>query len=375
MNAHSHTAGDPLPESVTLAATEWFVRLQANEMTTGGAGGMGGVETVAQTRARAADQAAWQRWHDAHPQHAQAWQRLVDFGSQLRTIPPVVAHGTLLRMTARKAATSQSRRRVLGLFALATVAGAAWTARDSATVQSLRADVSTGVGERRTVQLDDGTALALNTDSAVDVRYTQDTRRLRLLRGEIAVTTGADADHGHRPFFVDTAHGRLQALGTHFLVRQQNDTASVIVLEGAVRVTPSGAAGDAIVLTAGQGATFDATAIRSRFDDTSAANATAAWTQGMLVVHAMPLGDFLAELSRYRRGHLGCAPEVANLLVSGIYPVDDTDRVLDMLARALPLEVERYTRWWVRVRPGTQTGESPGRIRTIRTFGGDRTHT
>ncbi|VVD66413.1 FecR family protein [Pandoraea iniqua] len=372
MNAHSHTIGDPLPESVTLAATEWFVRLQANEMTTSG---MGGVETVAQTRARAADQAAWQRWHDAHPQHAQAWQRLVDFGSQLRTIPPVVAHGTLLRMATRKAATSQSRRRVLGLFALATVAGAAWTARDSATVQSLRADLSTGVGERRTVQLDDGTALALNTDSAVDVRYTQDTRRLRLLRGEIAVTTGADADHGHRPFFVDTAHGRLQALGTHFLVRQQNDTASVIVLEGAVRVTPSGAAGDAIVLTAGQGATFDATAIRSRFDDTSAANAAAAWTQGMLVVHAMPLGDFLAELSRYRRGHLGCAPEVANLLVSGIYPVDDTDRVLDMLARALPLEIERYTRWWVRVRPGTQTGESPGRIRTIRTFGGDRTHT
>lgn len=94
MNANSHTVGDPLPESVTLAATEWFVRLQANEMSTGGTGGTGGAATDAthsidaQSSARAADQAAWQRWHDAHPQHAQAWQRLVDFGSQLRTIPP-----------------------------------------------------------------------------------------------------------------------------------------------------------------------------------------------------------------------------------------------------------------------------------------------
>ncbi|MGC7405322.1 FecR domain-containing protein [Pandoraea pneumonica] len=360
MSANSHRAGDPLPESVTLAATEWFVRLQTNNAADGNA------------HARAIDHAAWRRWHDADVRHAQAWQRLVDFGSQMRTVPPAIAHGTLLRLNARKAKTSQSRRRVLGMLAFATVAGAAWTARDSATVRSLRADFSTGVGERRNVQLDDGTALALNTDSAVDVHFTQDTRRLRLLRGEIVVTTGADADHGHRPFFVDTAYGRLQALGTRFVVRQHDETTSVMVLEGAVRVTPSNATSDAIVLTVGQGATFDATAIRSRVDDPSAANAAAAWTQGMLVVHAMPLGDFLAELSRYRRGHLSCAPEVANLRVSGIYPVDDTDRVLDMLARALPVEVARYTRWWVRVQPGTQTGVSPGRFRAV---GGDRTHT
>lgn len=347
-----------LPESVTLAATEWFVRLQTNDAP--------GTDA----NVRAATQAAWQQWHDADTRHALAWQRLIDFGAHLRTLPPLVAHHTLVRARA-----NPGRRRVLSLIAFAGVAGAVWSAGDSNAVRAWRADVSTGVGGRRTVQLADGTTLALNTDSAVDVSLSQDTRRLRLVRGEIAIATGADADHGHRPFFVDTAQGSLQALGTRFVVRQHDDSATVTVLEGAVRIVPAKAASAATVLTAGQGATFDATALRSRSDDPSAANAAAAWTQGMLVVHAMPLGDFLTELGRYRRGHLGCAPEIAGLRVSGIYPVDDTNRVLDMLSRALPVDVQRYTRWFVRVQPGAGTSEPPGPGRTYRAVGGDRPHT
>lgn len=354
-SGHSTATPAPLPESVTLAATEWFVRLQTPD-------------TDAKTHA------AWQRWHDADTQHALAWQRLVDFGAHLRTLPPFVARSTLVR-----AQPHQGRRRVLGLIVIVGVTGAVWSASESNAVRAWRADLSTGVGERRTVQLADGTVLALNTDSAVDVHFSQDVRRLRLVRGEIAITTGTDADHGHRPFFVDTAQGSLQALGTRFAVRQHDDSAAVAVLEGAVRVVPANATNAAVILSAGQGATFDAAALRTRFDDLGVANAAAAWTQGMLVVHAMPLGDFLTELGRYRRGHLGCAPEVAGLRVSGIYPVDDTDRVLDMLARALPVDVQRYTRWFVRVQPGpggnAHTGQSPDSAPTRHAIGGDRTHT
>ncbi|ANI21624.1 hypothetical protein AB870_11695 [Pandoraea faecigallinarum] len=355
----------PLPEAITLAATEWFVRLQAAD-----------ADPDVDVRARAATRAEWQHWHDADPRHALAWQRLVEFGTHLRTIPPLLAHRTLIRARA-----NPGRRRLLGLMAVAGVTGAVWSASDSNAVRAWRADLNTGIGERRTVQLADGTVLALNTDSAVDMQFSQDVRRLRLVRGEIAITTGADADHGHRPFFVDTSHGSLQALGTRFVVREHDDSAAVAVLEGAVRVVPAKRADAAAVLSAGQGATFDATALRSRFDDAGVANAAAAWTQGMLVVHAMPLGDFLTELGRYRRGHLGCAPEVAGLRVSGIYPVDDTDRVLDMLARTLPVAVQRYTRWFVRLQPGTRTGRSADGLPnssgspTLRAIGGERTHT
>lgn len=343
MSTHAHT----LPEAVTLAATEWLVKLQAID------------QADARTRNTTLD--AWQRWHDAHPQHAQAWQRLSAFTEQLRTIPPTIAHGALVK---RHAAARQSRRRVLGLFALASVAGAAWTARDSETIRVARADYSTAVGERRTVRLDDGTLLSLNTQTAVNVRYSDGQRNILLERGEIAVTTGADKAHGHRPFFVETAHGRLQALGTRFVVRQHETATDVTVLESAVRIQPGSPHATPVILNAGQSARFDRDGIASRTDDANAATAAAAWTQGMLVVHAMPLATFLHELGRYRRGHLGCAPEIASLPVSGIYPIDDTDRVLDMLARSLPVEIQRFTGWWVRLQPGPVKTAGLGRVHT-----------
>ena len=69
----------------------------------------------------------------------------------------------------------------------------------------------------------------------------------------------------------------------------------------------------------------------------------------MLVAAHMRLGDFLAELGRYRRGQLNCDPKVANLLISGTYPIDDTERVLDVLPLSLPVRVRRFTRYWVTV--------------------------
>jgi len=61
------------------------------------------------------------------------------------------------------------------------------------------------------------------------------------------------------------------------------------------------------------------------------------------------LGDLLAQLARYRRGHLECAPEVAQLKVSGAFPVDDTDRALAALVSRFPLQLRSRTRYWVRV--------------------------
>ena len=63
----------------------------------------------------------------------------------------------------------------------------------------------------------------------------------------------------------------------------------------------------------------------------------------------MRLADFLAELSRYRRGRLNCDAKVADLLISGSYPLNDSERILDMLEVALPVKVQRFTRYWVNV--------------------------
>jgi transmembrane sensor len=64
----------------------------------------------------------------------------------------------------------------------------------------------------------------------------------------------------------------------------------------------------------------------------------------------MRLGDFVSELRRYRAGHLSCDEVVADLRLSGTFPLVDTNRVLDTVARTLPVEVVFITRYWVTVR-------------------------
>ena len=63
------------------------------------------------------------------------------------------------------------------------------------------------------------------------------------------------------------------------------------------------------------------------------------------------LGDLLAALGKYRSGHLGVAEQVADLRVTGSFPLTNTDLALESLVPALPVKIERHTQWWVNVVP------------------------
>lgn len=70
-----------------------------------------------------------------------------------------------------------------------------------------------------------------------------------------------------------------------------------------------------------------------------------------MIVDDVTLGEFLADLSRYRPGLIHCAPEVARLRLSGVFPLFDTERILNMLPNSLPVQVRSRTRYWVSVEP------------------------
>jgi len=76
-----------------------------------------------------------------------------------------------------------------------------------------------------------------------------------------------------------------------------------------------------------------------------------AWARGQLVADEQRLGDFLAELGRYRPGLLRVDPRIAGLRLSGVFPLADTDRILDTLPSVLPVRLQWRTRYWVTVVP------------------------
>lgn len=140
--------------------------------------------------------------------------------------------------TLRSSRTSISRRQSLkGLLILAATGLSGWVAWRSTplpdAVERLSADLSTGTGETREATLSDGSRIWLNALSALNVRFDTTQRLLQLRVGEVLIETAKDAG---RAFLVDTAHGRMQALGTRFSVRQDDRQTWLNVYEGAVQV-------------------------------------------------------------------------------------------------------------------------------------------
>ncbi|BFO53393.1 MULTISPECIES: FecR domain-containing protein [Comamonadaceae] len=323
-----------IPPAVARQAVHWLLELQPEDDAPGAA---------RHTRQR------WQAWLDADPLHARAWQRIAEVDAQLRGVPPSVALQTL-------AAPGLRRRHAVHLAVLLTAGtGGLLAARQTGlgdqVWQRLAADLATGTGERHEARLPDGTCVWLNTASAVDVRYATTERLIVLRAGEILVQSAPDnapdaATGTVRPLRVRTAEGLVHAVGTRFTVRQHGGHTAVGVMQGAVELMPARLGRPALRLAAGEQGRFSREAASAAEPLQDGASA---WAEGMLVADGMPLGDFIAELSRYRPGVLRCAPETSGLRVSGSYPLADTDRVLAALTLSLPVQIRSRTPWWVTV--------------------------
>ncbi|WP_286799326.1 FecR domain-containing protein [Pseudomonas sp. UBA4034] len=281
-------------------------------------------------------QAAWQQWLNAHSEHQRAWEHIQRVNQRLRGMPSPLAHATLT------APTSSRRQALKLLLLLGAGSAAAWGLRRQHILPPLTADYRSPVGQRRQVQLADGSQLQLNTGSAVDVHFDGEQRLVRLLEGEILLSANA----GSFPLQVLTGQGLLSSQAARVNVRQFNDHTQVAVLKGRVEVMPNTYSGLPLVVEAARQVNFT----RKGWDTPRATDANSgAWAEGMLMAAHMRLEDFLGELGRYRRGQLNCDPQVANLLISGSYPLDDSERILDLLEISLPVKVRRFTRYWVTV--------------------------
>lgn len=329
-----------LPDPVLEQAIAWLVQLRAQPS---------GVAPDPALQARI------DAWRAADGRHESVWSELMASEAQFQRLValPVAPAQWQQPLSAlnRSRSRRQSRRRWLGGVALGlgSVALAGLAARQAGLFDSLDGQrYATGTGDQRRVTLGDGTQLALNTATAVQLQFDADQRLITLERGEIFIDTGRDAiSPRHRPFLVQTAQARLQALGTRFAVRQQAGVTRLSLLEGRVAVDTG--QGTRTVIVPGETVEIDAGGNLRRQATAAAAMDPTAWLDGTLVARDMRLGDVVAEMARYRHGWLVCEDGVASLKVSGVFQLRDGEAALESLAQALPVRIEQRTRFWVRV--------------------------
>ncbi|WZB74954.1 FecR domain-containing protein [Achromobacter insuavis] len=259
-------------------------------------------------------------------------------GRDARRVPAALAHAAL------DAPGPAGRRRALrAMLTLAGVGVAGWAGYRHTPWQRLAADLSTGVGERRTVAVADGLLITLNSDSALRLRLDGGARGVDLLRGEILVN--AQARPGATALRVDTGYGVLLAENARFDVRRTDDGARLGVYQGSVALLRDGRQAQA---EAGERLTYGAQGAVERH---AADPDRLAWVDGLVVAKDWRLDYFAQYLARQRIGVIRVDPAVAGLRLSGVFPLDDAERALRALEPALPIVVTRHTQYWLQVGP------------------------
>lgn len=236
-------------------------------------------------------------------------------------------------------------RRWLALAAAACVAAIAITIALPEPLAGLYSDYATRTGERRMLELADGSRVWLNSDSALSVYFSPQQRRLRLHSGEALFEVAKDAA---RPFIVEARGGEVRAVGTRFDVDSRGPQVRIDVTEGVVQVNSAGS--EPVRLSAGERLSYREAAAPEPVQPLDLSSASA-WQRGKLIFNQRPLGEVLDELERYVPGRIVLTDSAMRQhKVSGVFDLRDPDALLKTLERLQPVTVTHLP-WLVLIHP------------------------
>lgn len=286
---------------------------------------------------------------------ARQWDRLNSLAQLADLFPAPDAHRQN-RSRLRRCAAAASVTVALSVALYALAPGSASTSSPVQQVADAQTTTvyETAVGEQSTVALEDGSRVTLNTNSLVDVQYSDFHRVLTLARGEIHVDVAPDRD---RPLTVFIGDKMVQAVGTSFSVEiRDNQGIEVVVTEGKVLVSvrPDSAAGSietqapvlpASTLTVAKGEEVrldrdNRTQVRDVSDEDI--RVRLAWRDGDLIFRGEPLGEAMAEVGRYTTVEfVFLNDQLKGERIVGRFKAGDVDGLLAVLRENLSITYEK----------------------------------
>ncbi|WP_052071687.1 FecR family protein [Sphingopyxis sp. MWB1] len=281
-------------------------------------------------------------WLSAAPSHAEVYDALASLDRDLDDLKaPARPAQPLMRDPALPQPRRQLRRR-------AWIAGAAVAALAIITLPSLGLfdgvkQIETAAGEQRTIQLADGSTIALNGSSSLEIDEARP-RFARLDQGEAMFTIVHQAS---APFVVEAGPSKIVDLGTAFNVVRRADTTSVAVSEGVVVYNPDH---HNVRMTAGE-------ALEARDGEQALAKRpvdvanVGGWRSGLLVYNGTPLAIVAEDLRRTAGVDIRVAPEAADFSFRGALVIDkDRSRTVADLATLSGTRAERRGEGWMLTR-------------------------
>ncbi len=274
---------------------------------------------------------AFDAWLNADPSHAQAFAEASAIWNGHSVL--AAAHTLHTQQTpSRLKRISRHWKHVAAAAVLVLTVGTY-----SNVPMRLQADHLTVIGERQRLQLEDGSKVLLNTNSAFSSKVVNAQANARLYQGEAFFEIPANLEF---PLQLDAGPVRVSVRDTAFAVSYLNGEAQVRVQRGDVELRVA-SAGTQMRLSAGNSVSIGP----NGFSKTAKLNPQIdlAWVQGRLVFENCPMGKVLDEIRRYYPGWIiNNNEKLAQVAVTGNYRLDQPLNIIRSLASITSSSVSEF---------------------------------
>ena len=301
------------------------------------------------------ERAAFKAWCQADPDNQATFDELQQLLGGLRATRDVPEIRSMREAALAAGNPPVAKRRYWAWAAVAAVAvlaiGLVTQTGEQASLNAPSAEptFATSIGERSTSTLEDGSVAILNTNTRLQLAFTDQERRVTLLRGQALFDVESDPD---RPFVVIAGEQRITAVGTVFDVRFEGDDVEVTLVEGIVEVEAEAPLGTHLVapietpapirMTAGQILKIKALATPDEplLAAVDAEQATL-WRQGRVFFDDAPLSEAVSEMNRYSQQQIVVADRTLDQYrVNGMFRTGRQEAFIDAVESYFPVTVE-----------------------------------
>lgn len=332
----SHESAIPLtPNSPSEAAARWFA--------------------LRRRKPDCIEEQQFAEWLEADPANRHAYDEVTRSWeiAVLAAADPTVVQMRTDALMARPAREQRDFSRLWGALATAALVLIAFTGvyfarpgfMGSASDIAANPDhivLRTGIGERATASLEDGSTVVLNTNSVLEINYSKLRRDVRLVAGQALFKVAHDTA---RPFIVAAANHEVVAVGTEFEVRLDGEKVRVALLQGRVRVEPiaahRGAIGEQSVAVMAPGEQLVASSA-GMIVNRANVEELVSWKTGRVRFDNIRLADAVAEMNRYSRTRITIDdPSAADIRITGAFRTGQSYSFAQTIGEAFPVEVEQ----------------------------------
>jgi transmembrane sensor len=194
----------------------------------------------------------------------------------------------------------------------------------------------TEIGQTRSVALEDGSHVTLDTGSRIDVAVGATERHVDLIQGDAYFEVAKDPK---KPFVVSLNRARVVAVGTQFYIARGDNAAIILVTEGKIRLErPTESPRE---ISAGFQARLDTTELRISRPTDREVEEMLEWRNGYLLFRDTALAEAVAKFNRYASKKMLIEdPSIGGIRIGGHFRLNDVQGFLWLLKSAFPINVD-----------------------------------